>query len=261
MKKTLHYLNPFARHTPQKYQLCGATDIKIILDTRGIDTDVFGQEELAYNLGSYIDKRDKKTFGTKLRTRALNPGDPRISLMFGDFERPELQGILREKYGLETRVYRPSEIGNENIDKFLCEHIDLNDNVMINFRWDPFRGSKEGHFVLAVAYDEENRELYVADPSPVNPEYWKAKLERFVYAMLPLWKDKDKKKRERGFVVFSGQVHREKDNPEKIELFLKEVPNYKPFRIIPRRKEKSIPTDHMGERIKRTRDLHKIILS
>lgn len=259
MTNNLHYLNPFARHSPQKPQLCGATTIKIILDTRGIDCGYFGPEDFAYDLGSHIDENDVKSFRPKLRTRALKSGNIEIGLLFEDFEKPELQRMLKEKYNLETQVYRPSEI--PNIERFLCEHIDANNGIIANFRWEPFRGGKnEGHFVVAVAYDENNKELYVADPSPINPEYWKHELQRFVYGMQSVWEETDGKKRERGFIVFSGPIYREKDNPKEIESFLNDISTYEPPKEILVREQRSIPLNHKGQRLRR-RDLDKIIVS
>lgn len=259
MVKTFHYLNPFARHSPQKPQLCGATTIKIALDTRGIDAGYFGSEDLAYYIGSRIDENDAKSFRPKLRTRALKSGSIEIGLLFEDFEKPELQKMLKAKYNLDTRVYHLSEI--THIEKFLCENIDANNSIIANFRWEPFRGGKnEGHFVVAVAYDEKNKELYVADPSPINPEYWKDELQRFVYGMQPVWEETDGKTRERGFIVFSGPICREKDNPQEIESLLKDIPTYEPPKEILVREQRSIPLNHRGQKL-RKRDLDKIIVS
>jgi len=281
-ENNLHYTNPFMRQLNQKPQTCFGTVVKTENYTRGIGEGLdFGSEDLTYQLGAYIDKRDWYMFGGKLGLeRAVKHTDPRLGFLLENFDDPETKERLRTYLGLEAQVVRPSDIRDDEtkqyikklrsdgkrlhdlsvdeiaeickkdetvVKDFLIDNIDGGNHVLVNFRYEPFSGREDGHYVFVAALEESKpTQLYVADPSPFNPDYWKEDLTKFLYSMMPLWKGG---KRERGFVVFSGRNRRRKDNPERIKEFLNSVPKYHPS-ITRLRRMRPHPETHLSIREK-----------
>ncbi len=223
----IHVLNPLPPNRNQKPNLCAATCLQMILDRRGIEYG-YSLENLAVTLGLYIDKKDKEMFGGELKKRNLPHGDARIGLLYDNFKEEKIPQIIKENFGLTIETKYPSEIGQRNVKEFLTENLKQGKDIMINYRLEPFNGRKGGHYVLTFAFNEENRDVYVTDPSPFIQEYWKQKLGIFLYGMKPIWKEDDNKKRERGFVVFSGPINKEPEDPSKIYEIIKNTRNYVP---------------------------------
>lgn len=221
----IHTLNPIPPNRNQKPNLCAATCLQMILGRRGIEYG-YSLENLAVQLGLYIDEEDKDMFGEELRRRTLKHGSAEIGLLFDDFKKPEKLGLIKSIWGIDAKVLHPSEIGIRKIKDFLVAEIEKGNDIMLNYRLEPFNGRTDGHYVLMFALNEDTNDIYVSDPSPFVQEYWKAKLGRFLWAMKPRWKEDDNKKRERGFVIFSGPMNKEKDNPQSVDNLVMGVGDY-----------------------------------
>lgn len=222
----IHTLNPIPPNRNQKPNLCAATCLQMILDRRGIE---YGPslEALAIELGLYIDERDKDMFGAALKKRTLKHGDARIGLLFDDFKKPEKLEQLKELFGLEAKTYHPSEIGGtKGIKELLTDSFGQGKDVIINYRLELFNGREDGHYVLAFAFDDENNDVYVSDPSPFIQEYWKVRMGRFAKAMQPIWTEDDGKQRERGLIVLHGPMHKKRIPQREMDNYLKNTEDY-----------------------------------
>ncbi|MEK6926395.1 MAG: hypothetical protein AABW50_03905 [Nanoarchaeota archaeon] len=241
IESKLHYYNPIARSKNQKPQLCYATWAEIVADRHGIEHEKrFGLDDIAYDSGVHIDKRDKNMFGGKLRERTVNHKDPRLGFQLKNLDDKSVRENLRKIMGgMEIKIIRPSEVGERNMKECMIDCIKKGEDVVINMRYEPFSGRKDGHYVVLAALEENlsngSADIYVVDPSPYTPDYWKDDLSKFIYSMRPKWDGQ-----ERGIIVFSGPVHRKEDKPKIIENKLKEAPRYKPS-IIRLRREKPHP--------------------
>jgi hypothetical protein len=225
----IYVLNPIPPNRNQKPNLCAATCLQMILERRGINYDR-NLENLASTLGLHIDERDKDMFGEKLRKTALPSGDARIGLIIDDFKKKEKPEIIKANFGLESKVYIPSEFKDKKgVKNFLIESLNTGDDLMLNYRLEPFNGRSDGHYVLVFGFNEDNNDVYVSDPSPFTPEYWTAKLEKFLFAMKPIWKEDDGQPRERAFVRFSGPNNGDRDDSSNIDKIIKSIKEYIPI--------------------------------
>jgi len=201
-----------------------------------------GLEDFATRIGAYIDKRDADQFMGGMKRRALSRDDPRVGFVIESFEDVKYQQRMKKEFGLEVNVYRPSSISDpsdlgryfNDVSKFLSDKIDSGYDVAMNFHWKPLRGTENGHYVLVAAYDDKNHDVYVADPSPYSPDFWKLDLETFLHAMKPIWDEPKKDRRERGFITF-GPPYRDENKTDQNLLSYKQVPLYSPVIIVPHR--------------------------
>jgi hypothetical protein len=228
--KNVRYYNPYPNSQKQNLEQCGGVDFRVLLDRRGIPTGFYGTDGLACFLGTRINERDIHSYTSVLRGMAVDEKEE-TGLTIDDFAKPGLVKAIKEKYGLDVEVHKPSQIRmkGQRLEEFLIENIVKDNDVMINFRWDELRHTEDGHFVLLAAYDEQTHEVYVADSSYGTPEYWKIPITRFSKAMEAGYPEKDNKLRERGFIVFSGPImNRPKEDYLEIEKHLVTVKDYEP---------------------------------
>ncbi|MBI4163579.1 MAG: C39 family peptidase [Candidatus Aenigmarchaeota archaeon] len=183
-------VNPPYRHFVQKRQFCGPTCIQMILFRRGFKVN---QERLAYNIGTFVDVKDRKHYSLKFKT--AHTGDSRIGIMLKDFEKPRMKSVLK-KYGLRVKVYRVNQINN--VPKFLETNIRKNKDTIINFWWKPIDGTDWGHHVLLSKLDTKKRKISVCDPGSKKDKFWTIKIDKLVKCM-----SKEFDGNERGFVVIS----------------------------------------------------------
>ncbi|MBI3623086.1 hypothetical protein HY212_03345 [Candidatus Pacearchaeota archaeon] len=256
----IYYLNPRHRESKQKSQLCFGGIYKTMLDTRVIEYESdSGLDDLGYELGIHIDKKDIDMFSGKIKERAVEESDPRLGFILENLDIPEIRTMHMANFGLNVEVVRPSDLRDDKtqrylerhangkeltsldvellkdvckrdervVREFLIDNIKKGNDILVNFRYEPFSGRSDGHYVLVEAIEMgDSTDLYVADPSPFAPDYWKESLDKFLYSFMPLWDETEK--RERGFAVFSGPNYRPKDDPGKIREFLERVPRYIP---------------------------------
>ncbi len=225
-------------HFRQGINLCGPTKLQIVLYGRGA---LYDQEELAAYMGVYVSIDHKNSYSPVLRHRALpkvdkidprtgevvkdlggNPvkvDDARVGFSICRWENKRVQEKIRY-LGLEVSVHRPSDLGLTRLVKDPSEYteeelriasefigpenLDRGNDVGMNYRWDKFRGTEDGHYVLISSFNEKNYLVTVTDPSPTNPPNWSENLRKFLFGMQPVFREDDNKQRERGFLVFKG---------------------------------------------------------
>ncbi|MEK6945645.1 MAG: hypothetical protein AABW63_02540 [Nanoarchaeota archaeon] len=237
----INFHNPRPHEIIQKPDLCCAANVAIEDQRRGID---YGGslENLAVRMGLYINANYKDMYGPELQKRALPSGDAQIGMTFESFENSERLKNIVKGSGLEAEAYRLSRIVGsldgvvqptfemiQSVGSFLTNNLKAGNGITINYRLEPFTGREDGHYVSLFAYDDTTNEVYVCDPSPHSPEYWKEGLNKFITGMLPIWKEDDGKKRERGLIVLSGPMLKNKENPNKIRRLLKNIKTYVPI--------------------------------
>lgn len=239
----------------QGIDLCGITCPQMVFKRKGADYD---QDYLAAYMGAYVSEEHKDTYSPVLRARTLpkikyidpktrksaKKDDARVGFLFDRYKDKRVQDKIK-RLGLEILVYHPSDLGlikvvsdiseieNEDIEgvsQFIAENLDAGNDVMMNYRWDNFRGTENGHYVLIAAYNENNHSVTVVDPSPFAPSngYWSENLKKFLYGMQPIWKEDDGKKRERGFVIFKGPQKLKKVEGVEPPDLTKRAPMYRP---------------------------------
>ena len=229
MISELHFYNPLIQQQNQKPQLCFVGSVAMVLRRRGLPIPSFGLDDLAYKLGIFIDKKDKHMFGGELRKRALDSEDPRVGFQISNIDDPKKREKLEQILGVTINLCRSSDIdGRDKVKStadFLISNIEQGNDVIVNYRHEPFNGRKDGHWVVLAAVEKRTGKdlLYVADPSPFTSDFWKEKLEKFIQGMSPKWDGQ-----ERGFLIFSGQTYGKKYDPVKIREFLRNVPRYRP---------------------------------
>ncbi len=252
----LHSLNPVNPSRIQKPNLCAAGCVQSEADKRLIK---YGHsiEDLGNTLKVYINEEDKDMFMIPLSKRGLPITDARVGLLYANFKTPKLQKILRQSLGLEVLVKDAEEFFTEeeltaiksldektkeklesvdinmalrNAEDFLIDNIEKNRGIMMNFWNYPFRQTKDGHYVMIIAYDEDKKVIYVMDPHPNTASYWHHELKDFLPAMLPIWEEPPHgPSRDRGFVIFDGPMG-PKENSKIIDELIKNTPRYKPYK-------------------------------
>lgn len=270
---SIYAVNPRLRLKKQKSQQCFGGIYQTILDTRMIEYESdSGLDELGAQLGTYIDEKDVHMFGGELSKRAVPESDPRLGFLLENLERPEIVAMHMANFGLNVEVVRPSDLrtgkaeslirgmddltqldletayevckrDEKIIGEFLIDQIKKKNHVVINFRQEPFSGRSDGHYVLNAGIEgKKNAFLHVGDPGMFYKDYWKDTLVKFLYSMMPIWDEKER--RERGFAVFSGPNYREEDNPKDIIARLRKTQLYTPSitRII---REEPHPETHL----------------
>lgn len=224
----IHVLNPVPRVINQKPNLCAATCLAMEANRRGIKYG-FSLEELAYKIGSYIDEEHKEMYMKPLSKRALSGEDPKVGLLYKDFKTTSLRKAIKKIVGLESECHDASKFrGAKEMSDLIISEIKRENGIMMNYWNEPFRGTKDGHYVLVFAFNEETTDIFAADPSPTIPSCWKENFDKFYRTMLPIWKEPDGKSRERGIVVFSGPIYRKKDDPAEVDKFLRNIGRYDP---------------------------------
>ncbi len=181
-------ITPQYKHLLQKKNFCGPTCIQTILFRRGFKID---QKKLAYDLGTFVDEKDKRLYSLKFKTAPK--GDSRIGMMLKDFGKPRVRNVLK-KYGLNAKIFRISQI--KGVDNFLTDNIKKNKDTIINFWWKPIDGTDWGHHVLLSKFDIKKRRITVCDPGSKKDKSWTIKIDKLVKCMSPKFDGN-----ERGFVV------------------------------------------------------------
>jgi hypothetical protein len=185
-------VKPQYKHLVQKPQLCFPANVAMVCLRKGYWLD---QEDIAKELDIKITKDVSKAFGHKFRT-ARNILEAGYDVQ--TIDNKKLNGVFKKhNIPVVAEFKKISEI--EDIDKFIIENIEKNNDISMLFLWKAFDYKVNyGHYVLISSYNPETGIVEICDPdSEKVKSFWTSKISNFISGMQNKWDGK-----ERGFFVF-----------------------------------------------------------
>lgn len=188
------------KHLVQKPELCFATVLAMVGLRRGIWID---EEEIASELNIKITKDVEDCYNNDFR---VADGIEDAGYGIKHLDLTKVNEILEDyQVPVKAKYIRISEI--ENVERFLVENIDQDNDVAILFSLKAmgFHERSWYHWSLVSSYNTKTKEVMVCDPEETHKSYWRSSLKEFLGAMSDKWDGK-----ERGFMIFESKEENEK---------------------------------------------------
>jgi hypothetical protein len=177
----------------QKPDCCSVACLQMILFRKG-HTE-YSQDELAKELGIFIDKKNQDAFSVKLKVR-LKESDVNRTIESAD----KINAFFRKnKIRLEAKSYRISEIKNPS--DFINDELKQDFDVWVEFANKPIFGTDGGHDCLISELKKKDGKYFATliDPYWSHKQIYEVPLDNLTRAMQ---KRVDLKPvRERGLIV------------------------------------------------------------
>ena len=181
----------------QKPDCCSATCLQMILFRKG-HTE-YSQDELAKDLGIFIDRKNKGAFSVKLKVR-LKESDVNRTIESAD----KINALFRKhKIKLEAKSYKISEIKNPT--EFVNDALKKDYDVWAEFANKSLFGTSCGHDCLISELKKKRGKYFVTlvDPYWNHKQIYEVPFDKLIESMQK--RENLKPVRERGFIIIRGK--------------------------------------------------------